>query len=70
MKARELQRLLERELGYRVHDQTGSHKKLRAPGRPQLIFAFHDRQTLPPGLVRHILVQQVGLSKEDAEALL
>ena len=70
MKARELLRLLERELDYGVVRQTGSHRTLKAPGRPTLHFAFHDSQTISPGLVRKILVTDVGLSIHDAEALL
>jgi len=31
--------------------------------------AFHDRQELPGGLVRTILVDQVGLAEEEARAL-
>jgi hypothetical protein len=29
-------------------------------------FAFHDRATLPPGVVRDILVRQVGLTVDEA----
>jgi predicted RNA binding protein YcfA (HicA-like mRNA interferase family) len=70
MKARELQRLLKRALGYEVTRQSGSHRRLEAPGRPPLTFAFHDSDTIAPGLVREILVKQVGLSEEEAEAVL
>jgi predicted RNA binding protein YcfA (HicA-like mRNA interferase family) len=50
--------------------QSGSHMKLTAAGRPDLFLAFHDRATIPPGLVRKILVQDVGLGEDEAIALI
>ncbi len=71
LKARQLRRILEAEpLGYRVVRQAGSHRTLRAPGRPSIIFAFHDRATIAPGHVRHILVRQLGLTQDEALRLL
>jgi predicted RNA binding protein YcfA (HicA-like mRNA interferase family) len=70
MKASELYRLLERALGYDTIRHSGSHRTMKARGRPTLHLAFHDKQTIPPGLVRKILVKDVGLSIDDAEALL
>jgi predicted RNA binding protein YcfA (HicA-like mRNA interferase family) len=71
MKARELLRLLQRDpLSYRVVRRKGSHCRLEAPGRPSLTFAFHDNQTIPPGLVRKILVDQVRLSEDEALGVL
>lgn len=69
MKAAELQRLLERDLGYVVHSQRGSHRKLKADGRPTLTFAFHDGQEIPPGLVRKVL-RDAGLTDVDAASIL
>lgn len=71
MKARELRRILEREpLRYAPRpgaSKGGSHTHLdSANGYPHLLFSFHDRQTLPPGLVRKVLVKDVGLSEEEA----
>lgn len=66
-----LERILTRQpLNYVVTRQTGSHRTLEAPGRPTLHLSFHDRQELPGGLVRKILVQDVGLSEEEARSLL
>lgn len=49
----------------------GSHTRLTSTaGYPDLIFSFHDGQTLSPGLVRKILVKDVGLSEEEALTLL
>lgn len=71
MKARELRRLLEREpLAYSRERQGGSHTILRSDRYPDLLFAFHDNQTLPPFLVKKILTKDVGLSTEEALALL
>lgn len=58
--------VLERELGYCIIRQRGSHRRLEGPGRPALTFAFHNRESLSPGEVRDILVKQVGLSLEEA----
>lgn len=68
----ELRRVLEREpLSYEVYWQKGSHKKLRsANGYPPLRLAFHDNKTLAPGLVREVLTKGVGLTEEQALALL
>jgi predicted RNA binding protein YcfA (HicA-like mRNA interferase family) len=52
---------------YRVVRQTGSHRRLKsAAGCPPLTFAWHDGATIAPGLVRKVLVRQVGLSVQEA----
>jgi predicted RNA binding protein YcfA (HicA-like mRNA interferase family) len=68
MKARQFRRVLERPpLGYEGdRSKGGSHFWLEAEGRPRLRFAFHDGETLPPGLVRDILMKQVGLTEDEA----
>jgi hypothetical protein len=43
---------------------------MESDGYPKLIFSFHDGQTIPPGLVRKILMVDVGLSEEEARRLL
>ncbi|MFE3689215.1 type II toxin-antitoxin system HicA family toxin [Streptomyces sp. NPDC059129] len=53
-------------LGYVVVRQKGSHRRLEADGMPPLTFAFHDSQSLSPGVVRDILVKQVGLGQDQA----
>ena len=71
MKARELLAVLTREpLSYEVVRQRGSHRRLKAPGRPSLTFAFHDGATIAPGLVRKILCRDVGLGEDEALKLL
>lgn len=39
-------------------------------GHPDLTFSFHDSATIPPGLVRKILVKDIGLTEEEALKLL
>ena len=71
MKAKRLLAILERKpLGYRVSRQSGSHRRMEAPGRPPLTFAFHDNTTVPSGLVRKVLVRDVGLAEDEARKLL
>jgi hypothetical protein len=43
---------------------------MEAEGRPPLSFAFHEGATIPGGMVKKVLVDQVGLDAEDARCLL
>jgi predicted RNA binding protein YcfA (HicA-like mRNA interferase family) len=71
MKARRLLAILMREpLNYRVVRQSGSHRTLRAPGRPSILFAWHDPVEIKPREVRKVLVEEVGLAESDALDLL
>lgn len=71
LKARALLRVLTREpLGYRIVRQSGSHRRMEAPGRPPITFSFHDRQTIRPGTVKRILCDKVGLDEQEALKLL
>jgi len=72
MRATELLRVLTRPpLGYRIDRQTGSHRRMvSSSGFPPLTFAFHDGDSLPPGLVRKILVRDIGLAEDEARRLL
>lgn len=54
----------------RNRKRKGSHQKLVADGRPDLRVAFHDQQEIPGGLVREILVVQVGLSEDEARQVI
>jgi predicted RNA binding protein YcfA (HicA-like mRNA interferase family) len=70
MKARRLLAILMREpLNYEVVRQRGSHRTLKAPGRPTVRFAFHDRSTLAPGEVRDVFCE-AGLDQTEALDLL
>jgi predicted RNA binding protein YcfA (HicA-like mRNA interferase family) len=68
MRASRLLALLVREpLAYRVVRQRGSHRRLVSDrGYRPITYAFHDRVTLPPRVVRAVLVNQVGLSEASA----
>jgi hypothetical protein len=43
---------------------------MESPSHPPLTFAFHDKVTIPAGLVRKILVRDVGLAEDEARKLL
>jgi predicted RNA binding protein YcfA (HicA-like mRNA interferase family) len=70
MKARELRRLLGRApLGYYEDPERkgrGSHVRLISDEHPPLLFAFHDGQSLSPGLVKKVLTKDVGLTEDQA----
>jgi predicted RNA binding protein YcfA (HicA-like mRNA interferase family) len=71
MKAKQLLAVLERKpLSYRATRQSGSHRRMQSPSYPPLTFAFHDKATIPGGLVRKILVRDVGLAEDEARRLL
>jgi predicted RNA binding protein YcfA (HicA-like mRNA interferase family) len=71
IKAKKLLAILERTpLNYRVVRQSGSHRRLESEGRPSFTFAFHDKATIRPALVRKILVKDVGLAEDEARKLL
>ena len=72
MKANDLLALLRRApLNYTEVRVRGSHRHLEsASGYPPLTFAWHGTSTIPPGMVRKILVKDVGLTPEEVRALL
>jgi predicted RNA binding protein YcfA (HicA-like mRNA interferase family) len=70
IKAADLLRLLEKELGYEIVRQNGSHRRMESEEHPPLTFAFHLKQSLPPGVVKKVLVSDVGLSEAEAIDLL
>jgi predicted RNA binding protein YcfA (HicA-like mRNA interferase family) len=71
VKAGRLLRILEsKPLCYRVARQRGSHRRLEARHYPPLTFPFHRSATVRPRTVRKILVNEVGLSVEEALELL
>lgn len=57
-------------LNYEMVRRNGSHRVLRSPDRPQVLFSYHQGATIAPGVVRKILVGTVGLSEEEALQLL
>lgn len=69
MKSSDLLSILQK-LGYMEDRRSGSHRRLKAEGRPPLTFAFHDGQTIPPSLVKKILVKDVGLTDDEIRGIL
>jgi len=66
-----LRALMWEPLSYRVVRQHGSHRRLESEsGFPPILFAFHDRVTVRPRLVRALLVDTVGLTEKEARELL
>jgi predicted RNA binding protein YcfA (HicA-like mRNA interferase family) len=71
LKAKRLLTVLQAEpLRYRIVRQKGSHRKLEAPDHPPIIFSFHNSQTIRPSTVKDTLCNQIGLSEQQARALL
>jgi len=71
LKAKALLAVLRRPpLAYEVERQRGSHRRLVSATYPPLLFSFHDRADIAPGLVRKILCRDVGLSEAEALDLL
>ena len=73
MKAKDfLALLMRKQLGYQVIRQSGtSHRIMESTnGFPRLVVSFHDRQTIPPGLVRKILMKDIGLTEKQCKDLL
>jgi predicted RNA binding protein YcfA (HicA-like mRNA interferase family) len=71
LKAPRLLAVLKKEpLLYRETRRSGSHRTLESESYPKLTFSFHDNVTIAPGLVRQILVKQVGLTEDEALGLL
>ncbi|GHP18849.1 hypothetical protein RN2511_035850 [Rhodococcus sp. NKCM2511] len=72
LRATKLLQILKSELGYRAvtNSGPGSHTWLRADGRPQIRWAFHNKVNLSPRTVRDVLVKQAGLTLDEAKEVL
>ena len=69
MKSADLYRILS-SLGYQTDRSNGSHKRMKAKEYPPLTFAFHDGHTIPPRLVKKILIKDIGLSEDEIRNIL
>jgi predicted RNA binding protein YcfA (HicA-like mRNA interferase family) len=67
LKCRQLLTLLKR-LGYTVDWQTGSHRQMSADGRKRITLSYPEGADVPPGVIRKNLVDQAGLSEDEAIA--
>jgi predicted RNA binding protein YcfA (HicA-like mRNA interferase family) len=51
-------------IGWSIKRQTGSHRVLANPGRPDFVFAFHDGEEIGPRMLARI-AKHTGLKPED-----
>jgi len=51
-------------IGWTLKRQSGSHKTLARPGWPDVVFAFHDRETIGPRMLARV-AKRTGLKPED-----
>lgn len=72
LKVSDLLRVLMRKpLEYEIDRQKGSHRTMKSSqGYPQLLFTGHEGDEMGPTRVKKMLVDQVGLSQEQAIKLL
>ncbi len=67
IKGRELLAILQAEpLAYQVVRQKGSHRTLKAEGRPTLGVSYSEGADVPGGVLREYLVKRIGLSEDEA----
>lgn len=71
MKASDLLKVLQKTpLSYHVERQKGSHRRLVSDaGYPPITFSFHDNATIPRSAVKKVLTKDVGLTMQEALAL-
>jgi predicted RNA binding protein YcfA (HicA-like mRNA interferase family) len=50
--------------GWQIKRQSGSHRVLARPGRPDVVFAFHDADEIGPRMLARI-AKHTGLRPED-----
>ena len=62
-KARRVLAALQR-IGWVVKRQSGSHRTLSRPDRPDFVFAFHDDEELGPRILSRI-AKRTGLTPSD-----
>ena len=65
MTGRQMDKILRRICGA-PRRQSGSHRMFVSLTGDTFTFAVHDRKTIPGGLVRRILVEDVGLHPDQA----
>lgn len=62
-KARQVLSALYR-IGWMLKRQSGSHKTLSRPGWTDVVFAFHDGETIGPRMLARI-AKRTGLTPDD-----
>jgi predicted RNA binding protein YcfA (HicA-like mRNA interferase family) len=63
VRARQVLGALQRT-GWRTARQSGSHRILVKEGRPNFVFAFHDKEEIGPKMLARI-ARHTGLRPED-----
>ena len=51
-------------IGWSIKRESGSHRVLSRPGRPDVIFAFHDNEEIGPRMLARI-ARRTGLKPKD-----
>jgi predicted RNA binding protein YcfA (HicA-like mRNA interferase family) len=51
-------------IGWTIKRESGSHKTLSRPDRPDVVFAFHDGEEIGPRMLARI-ARNTGLKPED-----
>jgi predicted RNA binding protein YcfA (HicA-like mRNA interferase family) len=51
-------------IGWTIKRQSGSHRTLQRPGRPDFVFAFHDGDEIGPRMMARI-AKHTGLTPDD-----
>ncbi len=51
-------------IGWTIKRQSGSHRTLQRPGRPDFVFAFHDGDEIGPRMLARI-AKHTGLTAGD-----
>lgn len=51
-------------IGWSIKRESGSHKILYRPGRPDVVFAFHDKDEIGPKMLARI-AKNTGLQPKD-----
>jgi predicted RNA binding protein YcfA (HicA-like mRNA interferase family) len=51
-------------IGWSIKRESASHKTLSRPGRPDVVFAFHDKDEIGPKMLARI-AKNTGLKPED-----
>jgi predicted RNA binding protein YcfA (HicA-like mRNA interferase family) len=51
-------------IGWQIKPQSGFHETLSRQGRPDFVFAFHDREEIGPRMLARI-AKHTGLKPED-----
>ncbi|WP_209910526.1 type II toxin-antitoxin system HicA family toxin [Paeniglutamicibacter psychrophenolicus] len=70
MDAKKLLRIV-RKLGYASNGNgKGSHDVMSCTGRPNITWAFHASKEVTGGLVKKVLMKEIGLTREEAKEAL